>query len=174
MEKSSGVCNHIIDSDAMIPLKSTCLLLLVVGGVACAPRQPAAGPAPTGTSPAAATAPGAATSRAALETFLRAVHREDLQAMSLIWGTVDGAARDRMSREDLERRELIMICFLRHDNYQILGEQQLAGSERRTAVELRRGNLTRSSNFTTIQARDGRWYVLTADLEPLRDFCSNR
>jgi hypothetical protein len=158
----------------MIPFKSTCLLLLVAASAACAPRQQATGPAPTRTSAATTAAPGAANSRAALETFLRAVHSEDLQAMSLIWGTAEGPARNRMTREDLERRELVMICFLRHDNYQILGEQQLAGSERRTLVELRRGNLTRSSNFTTVQARDGRWYVLTAELEPLRDFCSNR
>jgi hypothetical protein len=156
-------------------LRATSLLAVILFTAACAPRTPSGSPARADPSASGiAAAAGAASSRAALEAFLAAVHAEDLQAMSLVWGTVDGPARARMPREELERRELVMICFIRHDNYQILNEQQLPGGQLRTLVELRRGNLARSSNFTTVRAKDGRWYVLTAELEPLRDFCGSR
>jgi hypothetical protein len=150
-------------------------VIALAATAACGPRQPSQPPTPATTDAAGVISTGGAiSSRAALQGFLAAVHAEDLQAMSLVWGTVDGPARNRIAREELERRELVMICFLRHDNYRVISEQQLAGGLLRTLVELRRGNLARSSNFTTVQARDGRWYVQTAELEPLRDFCSNR
>ena len=45
--------------------------------------------------------------------------------------------------------------------------------ERVMSVELTKGTLTRTTNFFLVQGRE-RWYVRSADIEPVRDLCSDR
>ena len=116
---------------------------------------------------------GAPAPRVAVETFLNAVRAQDLQAMSVAWGTKDGPARDRISRDQLEKRELIMMCYLKHDRYRLLGESPREEGRRVIRVELTRGTLTRSTNFVTVQGPSDRWYVETADLAPLQELCAS-
>jgi hypothetical protein len=113
--------------------------------------------------------------RPALEAFLAAVRAQDLQAMAGAWGDKDGSVRDsnKIPREDVERRELIMMCYFRHDRYRVLGEQPATGGERVMQVELTKGTLSRTTNFFLVNAGD-RWYVRTADLEPVKDLCAQR
>lgn len=115
---------------------------------------------------------GAATPRAAVEAFLASVRAEDLQAMSLVWGTADGPARELMAREDMEKREIVMMCFFKHDALAMRGDSPLAGGRRVLSVELTRKESKRTTSFTTVQAKTGRWYVLQADIEPVRDWCN--
>jgi hypothetical protein len=133
------------------------LLLLVMLPIACRPQG---GSTPT----------GAADARSAVESFLRAARAQDLDAMSVIWGTERGPVRDEMERTERERRQLVMMCYLNHDRHQILSETQ--GEATRTlAVQLSRGSLSRTTNFVTVRGRDNRWYVQEAALQPLTDFC---
>lgn len=115
---------------------------------------------------------GAATARAAVESFLAAVKAQDLQAMAIIWGTDKGAARDVAPRDQLEKRELIMQCYLSHDRYQILSERTI-GAKQQFHVQLTRGRVTRETDFTTIAGPGGRWYLEGADLKPVADLCAN-
>ena len=73
--------------------------------------------------------------RPALDAFLAAVRSQDLQAMSGAWGDKDGPVRDsqRLSRDEVEHRELIMMCYFKHDRYRVTGEQPTAGGERMAA-----------------------------------------
>src|SRR4051812_48548394 len=73
-------------------------------------------PSPSGISSAG----GADSPRAAVDGFLAAVKKQDLQAMSMIWGTEKGLARDQMSRDELEKRLVIMQCSLNHDSWKIV------------------------------------------------------
>lgn len=119
--------------------------------------------------PASATA---SSPRAALDAFLGAVKAQDLQSMSAAWGDKDGSVRssDKIGRDELERRELIMMCYFKHDSYKVLGERPAAGGERVMEVALTRGTLSRTTNFYL--ANDGhRWFVRTADMESVRDLC---
>jgi hypothetical protein len=118
--------------------------------------------------------PGAPAARPAVEGFLRAVKAQDLQAMSTIWGTIDGPVRDskRLGREELEKRELIMQCYLSHDRYRIGDESPGEGGRRVFRVALTKGNLTRETNFTTIKGPSERWYVEEADINATRDLCA--
>lgn len=120
--------------------------------------------------------PGAPAPRAAVESFLSAVRAQDLQAMSMVWGSERGPARDIIpDRSELEKREIVMQCYLAHDRFRILGD--VAGVENRRVfrVELSKGRLTRTTTFTTIAGPSDRFYVLEADLEPVKDLCqSNR
>ena len=125
--------------------------------------------------PAPTPLPGAPAPRLAVESFLAAVKAQDLQAMSSIWGTREGPVRDSHSlgRDAVERRELIMMCFLGHDRYRLGGETPGEGGRRVFAVELTRGTISRSSNFFTVQGPSSRWYVESVDITPLQDLCRN-
>ncbi len=113
--------------------------------------------------------------RPALAAFLSSVRSQDLQAMSAVWGDKDGPVRDskKMSREDMERRELILMCYFRHDKYRVLGDTPGTNGERILHVELTKGTLTRTTNFYLTRGGD-RWYVRSADMEPVRDLCTSR
>ena len=113
--------------------------------------------------------------RPALDAFLKAVRGQDLQAMSAAWGTKDGSVQTttRIPRDEVERRELIMMCYFKHDRYRVLDEKPAPDGERVMQVELTKGTLSRTTNFFMTYGRD-RWYVRTADMEPVRDLCVNQ
>ncbi len=80
----------------------------------------ATAPTPTSKSATSANAKnagvGSETPRLAVQHFLDAAQNEDLQGLSAYWGDEAGPTRDRFPRQELERRELIMIGMLkRHD-----------------------------------------------------------
>ena len=119
--------------------------------------------------------PGADAPRAAVQTFLTAVKAQDLQAMSNVWGSEKGPAREIIDdRAELEKREIVMQCYLNHDRYRILDDVAGQGQERVFRVELTKGSLTRTTTFTTVRGPSDRWFVLTADLEPVKELCSRR
>jgi len=116
---------------------------------------------------------GAATPQLAVQQFLRAVNATDLQAMSTIWGTKDGPARETMDRTQLEKREIILAGCFAHDSNRILGEVPGSQGRREVRVQLNKGNLTRQSTFYTIKGPGGRWYVENMDIAAVRDLCGN-
>jgi hypothetical protein len=143
-------------------------LLVVLLTLAAACRS-----APPSTTPAGA-AYGAASPRAAVEAFLAGIRAGDLQAISAVWGDQRGPAviQSDISRDEVEKRELIMVCYFRHDQARVL-EQVSSGEPSHTTyrVELTRGNRTRTPTVSTIQGPQGRWYVVNADIMAVRDFC---
>lgn len=114
---------------------------------------------------------GAPAPRTAVEQFLAAVRAQDLQAMSVVWGSHKGPARDLIERKELEKRELVMQCMLTHDRFRIVSEAPGTEGKRVFRVELRRGSIMRATNFTSVQGPSDRWYVESADLEPVKDLC---
>ncbi|MBV6521618.1 MAG: hypothetical protein MNPFHGCM_01761 [Gemmatimonadaceae bacterium] len=114
---------------------------------------------------------GAVAPRRAVEEFLGAVNSQDLQAMSVVWGTEDGPARDHLERTELEKREIIMTGCYAHDRFRILGESPGTSGRRMVRVEIVRGTRTKTPNFTTVKGPSERWYVLDADFDAMRDFC---
>ncbi len=113
--------------------------------------------------------------RPALDAFLAAIRAQDLQAMSSAWGDKEGPVRDnkKLSRDEVEHRELIMMCYFRHDRYRVLGDQPTTGGERVMQVQLTKGTLSRTTNFFLADAGD-RWYVRTAEMEPVKDLCAQK
>jgi hypothetical protein len=113
--------------------------------------------------------------RPALAEFLASVRSQDLQAMSGAWGDKDGAVRDskKMSRSEMEQRELLLMCYFKHDSYRVLGESPGQDGERILSVELTKGTLKRTTNFFLAKGAE-RWYVRSADIEPVRDLCGDR
>lgn len=114
---------------------------------------------------------GAATPKAAVAAFLEAVKAEDIQAMSVIFGTSHGPSRDNMDREELEKRLVILQCYFNHDKFRILGETVGDGGHRVVTAELTRGSNTRTPKFYTIVGPSNRYYVDNMEIAAVRDFC---
>jgi hypothetical protein len=130
---------------------------LALALLACA-KRPATGSALTG-----ATSP-----RRAVEMFLAAVKAQDLQAMSVVWGTDKGPARDQMERTELDKREIIMQACYEHDRYEIVREAPAPNGERFVSVAITRGQTTKTPNFVAVKGPSDRWYVRDADYGAMR------
>ncbi|MCW5827378.1 MAG: hypothetical protein KIT38_12600 [Gemmatimonadaceae bacterium] len=116
---------------------------------------------------------GGATSTEAVMLFVEASRRQDLQAMSMVWGNEESLTRDRVDRAELERRLLIIVCHVRHDESRI-GAAQLGEAGRVIhRVETVRGSRSATIPFTTVKnSRSGRWFVEDIDLRPAREICN--
>jgi hypothetical protein len=154
-------------------MKKLSIALVLVAACHGGAGNPSPAVRPAG-APFASAAGGATSARAAVAGFLAAARNEDLQAMATVWGTAAGPARNTIPREELEKRELIMMCFLRHDRYQLVSDAESTGGQRRIEAELEQGMLIRRTAFFVVPAPDGRWYVQSFDLEAVRDFCAKR
>jgi hypothetical protein len=144
------------------------LLLLV----ACQRKVEVSSPSPS-SSAAATGQPGAATTNAAIAAFMTAAKSEDLQAIGNYWGTTSGPAREQMSRSEFEMRAFYIAKCVRHDSYQVLSESGAANGQRVASVQIRRGSVTKTTNFTLVQGPQARWYVFNLELEPLSQICNS-
>jgi hypothetical protein len=92
-----------------------------------------------------------------------------------VWGDKNGAIRDtkRITREEVEQRELVLMCYFNHDSYKVLSDEPAVAGERKMAVTLTRGTISRTTNFYLASGGD-RWYVRSADMEPVRDLCKKQ
>lgn len=146
------------------------LVLLVVAMAGACRTAPESAPTPGSGSAFGASAP-----RPAVEAFLGAIRAQDLQAISTVWGNERGPLVNdgSVSREEIEQRELLMICFFRHDEGRVL-EQVQTGEPKYTVfrVELKRGDQTRTPTISTVQGPGGRWFVVDAEVATVRDWCN--
>ena len=117
---------------------------------------------------------GAPDAMSAIRGFLTAAKQTDLQAMGALWGNAQGPARDQYPRDELEKREFIMMCYLKHDRFDVLGDAPNPGGARSVVVNLVLGELSRSTSFDVIRGPSNRWYVQNVDMKPLQDFCAKR
>jgi hypothetical protein len=117
---------------------------------------------------------GAGAPRLAVEQFLSAAQAGDLQAMSVVFGTDKGAARDNIQWNELEKREIILQCFFNADSYRILSEAPGADGHRVIRAELMKGKVARQPNFFVIEGPGQRWYVDNMEIAVVRDFCGQR
>jgi hypothetical protein len=131
-------------------------------------------PAPTNVPSTASSVAGAADPASAVRNYLAAAKVQDLQALSLAWGTRDGSARERMERNYLEKAEIVVVKCVAHDSYEIIGDAPGLGGSRVFAVSLKSKDLTRTTNFNVVPGPAKRWYVESVDMTPLQDFCNRR
>jgi hypothetical protein len=149
------------------PVKRTILLLLVVA--AC--RSGSTGSSPSSGAPSPANLPGAVAPRQAVERFLAAAKSQDLQEMSIAWGTAKGPARDQFERTELEKRLIVMQGCYDSDKHRIVDEQPTDNGKRVLRVELTKGAVTKTPRFTTVKGPSDRWYVEDADFAAVTALC---
>ncbi|MGQ0648172.1 MAG: hypothetical protein ACT4P7_11430 [Gemmatimonadaceae bacterium] len=104
---------------------------------------------------------------------MNAVAAQDLQAMSVVWGTEKGAARDQLDRNELDQR-LIMIqrCYA-HDRFSIVDEAPGQSGHRMIKVSIVRGRRTKTPTFELVKGPSDRWFVQDADFDTMQDMCRN-
>ena len=145
------------------------MLVAAACGGSAAPNTSAGPPAPT-----SATDPGAATPAVAIQTFMGAIKSQDLDALSLIWGSAKGPARDVTPADQLRKRELIMECYLQHDSYSVLSDVEQQKGLHVVSLSVTKGQITRNTKTQVLLGPGNRWFVDNLDLEPLRDICSGQ
>lgn len=143
------------------------LVLLVAVTVACAGNP---GPSVGGSAGGGLT--GANDARGAVTMFLNAVAAQDLQAMSVVWGTEKGAARDNLDRDELDKRLILIQSCYRHDTFTIAEETAGGAGHRLIRVAITRGRETKTPNFDLVQGPSSRWYVQDADFNTMRSMCA--
>ena len=147
-------------------MKKVMVALVLVAACHRTITSSAPAPAPdSGSQVGAADAPGA------VRAFLAAVHGKDLQAMSRVWGTQAGPVRDQIPRDEMEKRELILMKCLEHDSYEIVTNSPATEGTRLLAVQLKRREKTQTTNFTVISGPNHRWFVQKFNLEDMGTFC---
>ncbi len=114
---------------------------------------------------------GAAAPRLAAEQFMKAVAAQDLQAMSVVWGTDKGAARDQLDRGELDRRLIMIQSCYAHDRYVIGEETPGPAGHRFIKVAITRGRRSKSPNFELVKGPSDRWYVQDADFAAMQELC---
>jgi len=116
---------------------------------------------------------GTTSAKSAVEGFMTAVKAQDLQTMSAIWGTANGAAREQMKREELEKRLIVIQCLLTHDTWRFAEDEARlsTGGRQQFVVEITRGTSKGRPKFTAILGPANRWFVEDVDVTALRDFC---
>jgi hypothetical protein len=137
------------------------LAVLLVFTAACRSVPVGAGPA------------GADSQAAAVERFLAAARARDIRAMSDVWGDESGPSRDKFATKELERRELIMVCLLQHDQSRIAPPSRTEGGRYAMSVDLTQGALKATTKFTVAKGPSDRWYVQDFETVPLQSkgFC---
>src|SRR5206468_941167 len=82
---------------------------------------------------------GAADAESAIRGFMSAVTQQDVQAIGALWGDANGPAREALPRTEFEQRAFLMMCYLKHDKYAILGDAPNPGGTRAFAVSVSLG-----------------------------------
>jgi len=98
-----------------------------------------------------------------VEQFMRALNSEpkDVALMARLFGTKEGPIGDRDPKVQVEQRMFAIAAVLRHDDYEILREQQVPGrSEDATQllVRVKAGEKSNNVPFTLVRYKDG-WLV---------------
>lgn len=116
---------------------------------------------------------GARTPQQAVVQFLDAARAQDMDQMSAVWGNAESPTRDRVERQELERRLLIMMCHLKHDESRLSPAQPGEAGRTLMRAELKQGTKEATVPFTLVKnARTELWFVEDVDLRPAREFCT--
>ena len=161
-------------------LQTTILATMMISSTACAKKvvETTISPAPGSATSAQLAKPldgqvGAANGRAAVEAFLIAVKAQDLRGMSAVWGNDKGPMADRIKRDELEKRLIVIQCLLTHDKWQFAEERArlVTGGRQQYIVALQQKTIRGQTVFTAVEGPAGRWFVEDIKLDALKDFC---
>lgn len=161
-------------------LRKSILLVTLVASAACTKKvvETTISPAPGSATSKQLEAPisgqaGAPNARAAVEAFLNAAKAQDLRGMSLVWGNEKGPTAERIKRDELEKRLIVMQCLLTHDKWEFAEDRArlVTGGRQEYMVSLHQKQLNGQSKFTTVAGPGGRWFVEDLTLDGLKDFC---
>jgi hypothetical protein len=116
-------------------------------------------------------AAGAPDASGAVRGFMAAAKQQSMQSLSLWWGDSHGATRDLIAKDELEKRELIMLRCLKHDRYEVVGDAATTGGMRDVILTVKYHDSENTTHLTVVPGPHSRWYVQNVDLKPLQSVC---
>jgi hypothetical protein len=118
-----------------------------------------------------------------VERFMQASNAQDFDAMSRLFGTVDGSWAETgggrcglfrgrcMSDEEIEIQMSVIAEILRHEDYRIASNRSVPGRNHpatRFGVDItQRGNVVEDVGFTVVRTGQGLWLVEMVELEKM-------
>lgn len=129
------------------------LLLLLSAG--CVTRTSSVEQTPTGDTVAATLV---------VERFLQAVNANDIQTMARLFGTREGSISNRDPQAEVEQRMFTLASYLRHEDYNVVGERVVPGRigdaiQIVTEVRITGRSSAAQVPFTLVRTQDGSWIV---------------
>ncbi len=116
-------------------------------------------------------ATGGTDATSAVRGFMAAAKLQSMQSLSMWWGDSQGATRDLIAKDELEKRELIMLRCLKHDRYEVVGDALATGGTRDVIVNMKYHDTESTTHLTLVVGPHSRWYVQNVDLKPLQSVC---
>jgi len=122
-----------------------------------------------GGSSSSALSPASADPQLAIQTFMQAVNDTNLVTMAQLWGTTKGPAADRMPRDELEKRLVIMQRYLSNVSFEVQAARpgrvlpQSADEQFYNVRLVRLDGCTKTVPFTVVRSGNG-WLVSDIDL----------
>jgi len=114
---------------------------------------------------------GAPDATSAVRGFMAAAKLQSMQSLSLWWGDSHGPTRESIPKDELEKRELIMLRCLKHDRYEVVGDAPTTGGSRDVVVSMKYRDSESTTHLTVVAGPHSRWYVQNVDLKPLQSVC---
>ncbi len=121
--------------------------------------------------PASNGAPGAPDASSAVRGFMAAARLQSLQSLAMWWGDSQGPTRDHLGKDELEKRELIMLKCLKHDRYTVVGEAPATDGTHDVIVNVVYRESANTTHMTVVTGPHSRWYVQNVDLKALQSVC---
>lgn len=143
------------------------MLLALAGTGACGGGAATAGSVPADAPDPAVGSPGPAL---VVERFLRAANANDLETMTQLFGSSTQNIAQLDGQSKAERRMYVLATLLRHDDFQILGQQAVPGRLRQATelrIELRQGERTVVVPHLVVRKSSGGWIIEKIDIEKL-------
>lgn len=116
---------------------------------------------------------GGADAMSALRGFMAAAKQQNVKSLSMWWGDSSGPTRETMDRDQLEKRELIMLRCLKHDRYDVVGEAPSEAGARDVVVNMVYHGAANTTHVTVVPGPGHRWFVKDIDLNPLHTICTS-
>jgi hypothetical protein len=109
--------------------------------------------------------------RAAVDEFMRAVPKRDVQALAKIWGTSDALLHDRIPEAQFAQRAVALMCHLANDHYEILGTRP-ADDGVDVAMRFTSAGVARRGILHAVAATAGGWRVEAVDVDAGAESCT--
>ena len=110
---------------------------------------------------------GASSARAAVDMYMKAMREGAFAMIGNIWGSHEGLARNRYSREEFEKRAFVVSCYLGWKDYHITVDRPAPENGRMVVVRSASSGHEQEATLSVEQDSSGRWFVSGANLSGL-------
>ena len=111
--------------------------------------------------------------RSAVVAFMTAVMAQDLRGMSAMWGNEQGPTANRIKRDELEKRLIVIQCLLAHDKWEFAeaSPRLTTGGRQEYVVNMQKKQVSGRTTFTTVGGPNNRYFVEDIAIGDIKEAC---